>query len=88
VYLTEPLKEDTSSFQVGYKANAKVTVDLSVRTCLTRKAVKGNCSCRSKTLDTWVDYLNSGLAFEAGDYAAANDLVLSAGEICRGGCGC
>ena len=89
VYIVQELEGAVTSFTYGKKANLKVPVTNDLDTCLKRKAIK-SCGCGKgkKVLDVWVDYLNSEMAFEDGDYVAANDLILGAGNTCKGGCGC
>lgn len=89
VYLVQELRSDVSSFRMGYKDNVKLANDTSVKTCMTRKAIK-TCGCgkSKRVIDVWVDYLNSQWAFDDEDYAAANDLILSAGATCKRDCGC
>lgn len=89
IYLVQELQDDISSFRVGYKDNVKLANDTSVKTCMTRKAIK-TCGCgkSKRVIDVWVDYLNSQWAFDDEDYAAANDLILSAGATCKRDCGC
>lgn len=73
IYLTEELKSDVESFNLGYRANAKFLITRGFDYAMANQVCKP-CS-KNTSVDILYHKVMAEMSMERGDYAAANKLI-------------